>query len=167
MTEAETQDFVNLLRKQNDAMQAMIDEKKIMIKDMPGLAVENFHAGCINHLIKAIEYNVALIDKVQHSDTNFTMQLVPQDNLLRGYDMRDPWFKHLAKYNLLPLHDVAQEVGYRVRTADGVLFTLEYEGGFQKYRTKEFALKLFDDTPAGREVALKFLRSVAIDIGQM
>jgi len=68
--------------------------------------------------------------------------------------------QHLEKYGLLDLHNEAQQVGYRIRVANGWTFDLEYEGGLAKYYQRGLSLKTFEDTDQGRAEARAFLKSV-------
>ena len=76
----------------------------------------------------------------------------------------DAWMQHLERYDLLELHQEAQQVGYRVRVANGWTFDLEYEGGLDKYYERGNAVKTFDDTRRGRREARAFLSEVARDV---
>lgn len=80
--------------------------------------------------------------------------------------MNDPWMQHLAKYNLLELHQDAQQVNYRIRVANGYHFHLEYEGGLNKLYLPGFAIKQFLDTDQGRLSAKEFLASVKSTIDE-
>ena len=77
--------------------------------------------------------------------------------------MSDPWILHLKKYNLLGLHNEAQQVGFRIRVANGWTFDLEYEGGLAKYHQSGLRLKTFKDTEQGRAEARAFLATVKAD----
>ena len=78
--------------------------------------------------------------------------------------MKDPWMGHLESYGLLELHNEAQQVGYRIRVANGWTFDLEYEGGLNKYCQCGFALKTFEDTSQGRAEVRVLLAEVKKDL---
>ena len=71
--------------------------------------------------------------------------------------MIDPWMEHLKKFDLFELHQEAQKIGYRVRVADGAIFDLEYEGGYQVCYNLKRGLRRFNDTNQGRQEARGFL----------
>jgi hypothetical protein len=77
--------------------------------------------------------------------------------------VNDPWILHLKKYNLLGLHNEAQQVGFRIGVANGWTFALEYEGALAKYHQPGLRLKTFKDTEQGRAEARAFLATVKAD----
>lgn len=79
----------------------------------------------------------------------------------------DPWMAHLIEHRLRELHDAAQKVRYRVRTADWQTFSIEYEGGLPKYREQGMALKYFAENEAGKAQARAFLAQVQADIDEL
>lgn len=78
----------------------------------------------------------------------------------------DKWMQHLENHGLLGLHEEAQQVGFRVRTANDWNFTLEYEGGLEKYYQHGNALREYENTDEGKGQARVYLAEVQADIDE-
>lgn len=68
----------------------------------------------------------------------------------------DAWYAHLQKYDLLDIEQLAQSVNYRVRSANGYMFDLEYTGGVAEFTKPGYRLLTFTE----KEDAQAFLQKV-------